>query len=129
LEVYVLAGAENQNLYREYYEVIQSNEAKQAYSYLIGWAASLKSHECFPSSHGVIKDFRFMRGTDWEFAFIPNQKWLLFYFRKPCLNIEKFSKSKILERFPSATENNAGEFTIRVSTLEIAAQISAYIES
>ncbi len=48
----MLVGAENQNLYSEYYEVIQCSETKQAYSYLIGWAASLKSHDCFPSSHG-----------------------------------------------------------------------------
>lgn len=125
----MLAGAENKNLYSEYYEIIKSSEAKRAYIYLTGWAASLKSYDCFPSSHGVIKDFRFMRGTDWDFAFIANQKWLLFYFRKPCLVIDKFSKFRILEHFQNATENKAGELTIRVCTLEMAIQISAYIES
>jgi len=125
----MLDGAKKQNLYREYYEVIQSSETQKAYNYLIGWAASLKSHDCFPSSHGVIKDFRFMRGNDWDFAFIPNQQWLLFYFRRPCLNAEKFSKPKIMENFPGATENNAGELTVRVSTLEIAIHLAAYIES
>ncbi|MNZ82292.1 hypothetical protein D3C78_1009860 [compost metagenome] len=125
----MLGGAKNQGLYREYYEVIQSSEAKQAYNYLIGWAASLNSHDCFPSSHGVIKDFRFMRGNDWDFAFIPNQQWLLFYFRNPCLNSEKFSKARVTESFPNATENNAGELTIRISTLEMAARFAEYIES
>lgn len=129
LEVSVLAGANNQNLYREYYELIQSSEAKEAYNYLVGWAASLRSHDFFPGSHGVIKDFRFMRGADWDFAFIPNQKWLLFYFRKPCLNSEKFSKTRVLESFPNAIENNAGELTIRVSTLEMAVRLAAYIDS
>lgn len=121
----MLTGEKDQTIYRKHYEIIQSNEAKKAYNYLIGWATTLKIHECFPSR----KDFRFMRGNDWDFAFIPNRKWLLFYFRKPCLNSGKFSKTKIIENFPDTKENNSGELTIRVKTLEMATQLAAYIET
>ena len=128
-ESYMLSGAENQSLYREYYELIQDSDAKQAYSYLIGWASSLKNHNCLPSAHGVIKDFRIMRGNDWDFAFIPNQKWLLFYFRRPCQKLEKFAHVNILSKFPEANENNHGEITIRIKTLEEAIKLAAYIDS
>jgi hypothetical protein len=125
----MLAGAENQSLYREYYESIQESGAKKAFSYLVGWSSSLKNYECMPSSHGVIKDFRLIRESEWDFAFIPNQKWLLFYFRKPSLKFEKYSSNAIKENFPEANENNAGEFTIRITSIEMAVKLAAYIES
>ena len=125
----MLVGAENQSLYHDYYNLIQVDGAKQAYSYLVGWASSLKHYNCSPSSHGYMKNFKFMRGTDWDFSFAPNQKWLLFYFRKPSLKFEKYSRAEILGRFPYANETTSGEFTVRVSTLEMAVKIADYIES
>jgi len=125
----MLVGTENQSLYREYYDIIEDIETKEAFSYLVGWASSLKNYSCLPSSHGVIKDFRFMRDTDWDFAFIPNQKWLLFYFRKPSLRFEKYSRARILEKFPEAKETKPREFTLRISNFEMAAKIATLIES
>lgn len=125
----MLNGVESQHLYREYYELIQSAETRHAYSYLVGWASSLSHYDCFPSHHGLIKDFRFIRGGEWDFAFIPNQKWLLFYFRKPALRHQKYSRSEIMCRFPNANENNAGEFTVRISTVAEAVSLAAYINS
>ena len=60
----MLKGAENSALYREWYETVQAPDARLAFFYLVGWASSLKNHECYPTTHGVIKDFRFMRGVD-----------------------------------------------------------------
>jgi len=125
----MLNGSENQSLYRDHYELIEDVGTKQAYSYLVGWASSLKHYDCLPSFHGVIRDFRLMHGSDWEFAFIPNQKWLLFYFRKPSLEYIKYSRHEIMSRFPEAKENNAGEFTVKISTLSEAVKLAAYIES
>jgi hypothetical protein len=125
----MLNGAENRLLYPDYYELIQDVGTKQAYSYLVGWASSLRHYDCLPSSHGVIPDFRFIRGSEWEFAFIPNQKWLLFYFRKPSRKYEKYSRSEIMTRFPETKENNGGEFTVKISTLSEAVKLAEYIES
>ena len=125
----MLRGAESSDLYSEFYNVVLNVGAKRGYSFLIGWASSLERYECFPSFHGVIKDFRFMRGDDWDFAFIPNQQWLLFYFRKPCLRLEKYSHAAIRAHFPEAHETPSGEFTVKVASLEEALRVAAYIES
>jgi hypothetical protein len=125
----MLRDAYNQNLYIEYHDVVIDPNAKQAFSYMIGWAASLKRYDCFPSSHGVVKDFRFMRGEDWEFAFIPNQKWLLFYFRRPCLRSDKYTASQIRAAIPNANETPTGELTVRIANLEDAIRVSAFVES
>ena len=125
----MLKGADNKNLYLEYYQIPQLTEVKKAYSYIIGWASSLREYECYPGPHGFIKGFRFMRGENWDFAFIPNQKWLLFYFRNPCQVIKKFSREAMSKSFPEATENNRGEYTIKISSLNMAIRLASYIES
>lgn len=124
----MLRGAENSELYREYYEVLCTTEVKQAFLYMIGWASVLKGYEFFPSSHGHIKDFRFLRGNDWDFSLIPNQKWMLFYFRKPCLRLPKYSREEIFSRIPRAKETNAGEFTVRLESVNDAMVLARYIE-
>ncbi|MFU3343836.1 hypothetical protein ACM7LD_04565 [Pseudomonas aeruginosa] len=125
----MLRGAEHSELYREYYEILSAPEAKHAFLYMVGWASTLKGYEFFPSSHGPIKDFRFLRGNDWDFAFIPNQKWMLFYFRKPCLRFPKYSREEILGRVPGAKENSAGEFTVRIENISSVMRLASYIES
>ncbi|WCM53257.1 hypothetical protein OH720_09650 [Pseudomonas sp. WJP1] len=124
----MLRGAENSELYREYYEILCTPEAKHAFLYMVGWASTLKSYDFFPSSHGHIKDLRFLRGNDWDFAFIPNQRWMLFYFRKPCLKLPKYSREEILGRIPGAKETNAGEFTARLKNVNDVMRLAGYIE-
>lgn len=125
----MLRGAEHSELYREYYEILCVPEAKHAFLYMIGWASTLKGYEVFPGFHGHIKDFRFLRGNDWDFSFIPNQKWMLFYFRKPCLRLPKYSCEEILKRIPGAKENNAGELTVRIENMNDVMRLTGYIES
>lgn len=125
----MLRSAGNRELYVEYYDIVLNPEAKQAYSFLVGWASTLRGYDCFPSSHGHIKDFRFVHDEDWDFAFIPNQKWLLFYFRKPCFRFSKYARQEILQRFPAANETGSGEFTIKIASLDGAILLSAYVES
>lgn len=125
----MLLGIAEQDSYLAYYDIAASQDVRSAYCYMVGWASSLKSHICFPSSHGHIKDFRFMRGDCWDFSFIPNQKWLLFYFRTPCLKLPHYSPAEILSRFPVAKKTSAGEYHVRISNLEAAVLLSTYIES
>lgn len=125
----MLRGAENSEMLREYYEILVTPEAKHALLYMIGWASTLKGYDCFPSSHGYIKDFRFLREDDCDFAFIPNQKWMLFYFRKPCLSLQKFSREEIFGRIPDVKENATGEFTVRLKSMSDVMRLASYIES
>lgn len=124
----MLRGAENSELFRKYYEVLCTAEAKHAFLYMVGWASTLKGYDCFPGWHGHIQDFRFLRGNDWDFAFIPNQRWMLFYFRKPCLSLPKFSREEIICRIPNAKETNAGEFTVRLESVSDVMRLADYIE-
>ncbi|MCY1429495.1 hypothetical protein D9M71_454150 [compost metagenome] len=125
----MIRGAENSGLYQEYYEIVRSPEAKRAFLFMAGWASTLRGYDFFPASHGHIKDFRFLRGNDWDFAFIPNQKWLLFYFRKPCLRLPKYSRDEILGQLSSARQTNAGEFTVRLEKVSDVIRLACYIES
>lgn len=125
----MLRGVESSDLYVEHYNSIVSSETKQAYSFIVGWAATLQEYVCFPGSHGFIRDFRSLRGEEWDFAFIPNQQWLLFYFRRPCLRLPKYARQEILRAFPDANETGGGEFTIKVVNLGDAVRLAAYIGS
>ena len=125
----MLRNGEDNELLSAFAEDIQDAGTRQAYEYLVGWGVSSKKYECFARAKGYINDVRFLHGDDWHFAFIPNQKWLLFYFRRPCLHLPKYSRNAITEWFPSAQENNQGEFTSRISTIEDAIRIGRYVDS
>lgn len=124
----MLKGAVNEPLFAEYYDLIATTEAKAAFSYLVGWSASLKGYECFPSDHGVIKDFRFILDGNWDFAFIPNQQCLLFYFRWPCQQLDKYTRKDMFETFPDVSENNAGEDTLKTSSLKQSNKLTSFID-
>ena len=82
----MLAGSVGDALYREWLSRIESEDARDAFHYLVGRAASLKSFVCHPQQKGVISDFRFIVAScdEMPFAFIPNKRWLLFYFSSAC---------------------------------------------
>lgn len=125
----MIKGADNKNLYLEYYQIPKLTEVKNAYSYIIGWASSLRDYEFYPGPHGYIKGFRFMRGENWDFAFIPNQKWLLFYFRKPCQLFKKYSREAISKSFPEIKEINGGDYTLKITSLDMTIRLASYIGS
>ncbi|MCD9046807.1 hypothetical protein [Luteimonas sp. MHLX1A] len=119
---------EDGNLLTQHFSVVHSQDAKRAFHYLMGWASTLPDYECLPGRHGHIRDFRFMRGSDWDFAFIPNKAWLLFYFRAPSLRPPKFAKAEVLARFPAAKETSSGEITIRIESLDDAVELARFID-
>jgi len=125
----MLLGAENAKLYREHAELVRTESARAAYAYLIGWSSTLAGYECFPSRHGIIPDYRFYRGRSWDFAFIPNQKWILFYFRKPSHKLDKYTPSLLLRQIREAEITRSGEVTVRVASLSLAKKVAKYIES
>lgn len=125
----MLKPNENAQLFETFAEKIRSVEAMQAYRYLIGWGLASKNYACVPKPQGYLDSVRFYRGSAWDFAFIPNQAWLTFYFRQPCLRLATYARDEILRRFPHAEETNDGEFIVRVSDIEDALRIASFAES
>ena len=103
-----------EDMIAEYRDVVADDDAKRAFDVLVEWARSSRHLECFPKQQGFLRSFRYFRGTAWEFAFIPNAQWVLFYFRKPALRRGKFTRSEILRRFPDAKELKGGALSLRI---------------
>ena len=126
----MLQPLDDANLFAAYSDDVQDPGSKDAFAYLVGWGASSKQYVCLASGHGYIKDVRFMLDEKWYFAFVPNQQWLLFYFRKPCLSLPKYARDHILQQFPDAKEiSSSGEFTVRITTVQDAIRLARYIEN
>lgn len=122
-------NGEDAALFGKFSERILNVGTLQAYRYLVGWGLASKEYSCFPQPQGYLDSVRFYRGASWDFAFIPNQKWLTFYFRKPCLKLAKYAGEAVTKKFPEAEETNEGEFIVRLSSLEEALRIVSYLES
>ena len=125
----MLKSAHDQSLYCDHLDRIVDPGAIDAFWYLVGWASSLRGYECFPAKKGVIHDFRWMFGEEQHFALIPNRKWLLFYFRKPSLRLPKYSRDALVAAFPEISENNGGEFTLKIFGIAEAKRLAAFIAS
>ncbi len=115
----MLAGSIGDTLYPEWLAHIESEAARDAFHYLVGRAASLKSFVCHPQQKGVISDFRFITaiGDEMPFAVIPNKRWLLFYFRAPAVRSAKYSLPALAAAFDSASENSSGEWTVKLRSI------------
>ena len=115
----VLAEALNTNLYPEWIEYIRSMEVKQAFISIVGLSACLKTYRCYPQRKGSVRDFRFMdENNEQAFAFIVNQRSLLFYFRKSVVRSDRYNFETIRSALPSCKQNSRGEWTVRISTLQ-----------
>ncbi len=125
----MLRCVEDGGHFLDFGQKIQSESVRQAYRYLVGWGAESTRFMCYPKPHGYINSVRFYRGAAWEHAFIPNQEWLTFYFRKPCLLHAKFARAEIFRHFPDAEENSSGEFIVRVRSIEDAMLIASFVEN
>lgn len=125
----MLRSAHDQSLYCDFLEYIAAPDAIDAFWYLIGWASTLRRYECYPVMKGEVRDFRWFQGEEQHFALIANRKWLLFYFRKPCLRLAKYSRDALESAFPELAENNAGELKLKVYGVEEAKRIASFIGS
>lgn len=119
----------DEKLLVEYRNVVAEDSAKSAFDVLLEWARSSKSLECFPKKQGYIRSFRYFRDTAWEFAFIPNAKWVLFYFRSPVLKRSKFTRGELLSRFPDAKELKGGDVSLRIHDPDRARAVVEYAAS
>ena len=68
-----------------------------------------------PAGHGFIeRELRFEANGDWLYSAVLNQKWVLWYFRKPALNAGLIDPGKTKEHFPASEETSRGEIKLRV---------------
>ena len=81
-----------------------------------------------PSGHGFIeRELRFETDCGWLYAAVLNQKWILWYFRKPALATGLVDECSILAQFPDAQRTALGEFKLRLHAPEDASDVLRYI--
>jgi len=115
----MIKGALNSELYSEWLASIEQAETREAFAYIVGLAASLGGYTCHPQKKGVIRDFRFLNAQKKQpFAFIINQKWLLFYFRLPAVKGRHYSLDQVQATFDSTTVTNTGEWTVKIQSIQ-----------
>lgn len=111
----MLFDAKNAALSPRWLEYIEFEQARDAFVYLVGQAAALADYQCHAQQKGEVPDFRFMKGEEQPFAFIPNKRWILFYFRAPAIRSGKYGLASLQQQFDSATENSRGEWTAQAA--------------
>ena len=110
-----------------HFDKIAVQDVRTAYLFLTHHAATLGDFRCRPGQHGEVDDFRYEQGTEWPFAFIVNQKSLLWYFRLAGLRHPAASVTTLQSQFAEVREVQRGEITVRISTLADAQRIAALV--
>ena len=111
----------------QHLDTIAVPDVRQAYLYMTHHAANLAEYQCRAGEHGVINDFRYEQGSEWPFAFIVNQKSLLWFFRLTGLKHPAATIASLRQRFAEVNENSKGEITVRISDLDDAKRIAALV--
>lgn len=110
-----------------HFDKITVAEVRQAYLFLTHHAATLRDFQCRPGQHGEVDDFRYEQGTEWPFAFIVNQKSLLWYFRPAGLRHPAASVDALRTQFSEVNEPQPNHVSVRVSTVEDARRIATLV--
>lgn len=93
-------------------------EVREAYLYLVLHAAGLREYECRPQDKGEVRDFRYYQGGEQPFAFIVNQKSVLWYFRAPGLRHPSANVERLKALFAEVREIPRGEISVRIASRE-----------
>ena len=124
----MLAQSVNASLYPTWLAHVSEPGARDAFVYLVGFAATLKSLTCHARFKGAVRDFRFYAAAEEQsFSFIINKKWLLFYFRSPSVRSCKYSAELLAQQFPSMKVNTRGEWTVRIASLQEAQRLTCFL--
>lgn len=72
-----------------------------------------------PAGHGYIaRELRFESQGGWLFSAVLNQKWVLWYFRKPAMRAGLVQADPTRVKFPTAETNIRGEIKLRVMSVK-----------
>jgi len=115
----MLKDAKNAELIAKFLDYIETEKTKDAFLYIVGLSAALTDFDCHPQPkghNGPVFDFRFYKkdSSEQPFAFIPNKRWLLFYFRTSAVGSGRYSLMTLRSQFDSVNENNSGEWTVEL---------------
>lgn len=118
----------NTDLLAQHADHLTSVEARDSLAYLVGSAALRADLRCHAALKGEIRDVRFhdLVGNQ-PFSCIVNRQSLLFYFRPPAVRSGRFALADLQALFDEVNQNNAGEWTVRVSGLEDARKLWRYL--
>ncbi len=127
----MLSSDHDLSTYADWLDRIENPETKEAFRYLVGAAACLRNLQChaqLKGREGPLHDFRFMEGSSQPFSFITNQsKGLLFYFRPPSVRSGRYTFEALRNELGSVAENPSGEWTVRISTVDEAKRLWAFL--
>ena len=83
-----------------------------------------------PTGHGYIeRELRFEENGDWLYSAVLNQKWVLWYFRKPALSAGLVDTSATRLHFTAAEITARGEVKLRVPNAEGARAVLRWIKA
>ncbi|WP_143006125.1 hypothetical protein [Limimonas halophila] len=119
-------------LVKMFSDYINQEDVRDAFFYLIGISASLEKYKCIPKAVKNDKNkksfkIRNVKTEKDEFSFIVNRESILFYIRKPALDSGFYDFDKINNIF-GCTENNLGEWEVRILTTKDAKSLWQYLE-
>jgi hypothetical protein len=117
-------------LFAEQRDYIRKEGAREAFDFLV--AAGIRSNSFNLRHTGraqEVKSFTYndVACRERPFAFIVNRGHILFYVRKAGIQKIPGGFSKLKHRFATVTENNAGEWTVRIETREEAVRMHAFL--
>ena len=110
-----------------HFDTITVGAVREAYLYLTHHAAALREFKTRPGQHGDVDDFRYEQGSEWPFAFIVNQKSLLWYFRPAGLRHPAANVATLRTQFAEVKDTQPGHITVRISTVEDARKIGTLV--
>lgn len=124
----MLVEVKNANLYREWSDYIKEEDVRDAFWYIIGLAACSSRFSCHIAWKGAVRGFHFREASGEEpFAFITNQRWLLFYFRPPAVRSVRYVKNRLADDFASFMEPQIDIWTVKLHTVSDVKRLAQHI--
>lgn len=127
----MLSSNHDPSRYADWLNRIKTSNTKEAFRYLVGAAACLRSLQChaqLKGHRGPLHDFRFMEGSSQPFSFSINRsKGLLFYFRRPAVRSGRYAFEAVKSELGAVAENQRGEWKVRINTVDDAKRLWAIL--
>lgn len=108
---------------------IVSSDAKAAFDAIVDGFSGLVGMSMNAHEQGFLNSLRIYRDSDYCFAAVPNDEWVLAYIRKPELRRGRLTVDSVMAAFPEAHLTNQGEVTLRIRDAGTAARWLAMIRS
>lgn len=95
-------------------EEIIAADAKAAFDILVSGFSEIAGFSLNAHEQGFLNSLRINRGSEFCFAAIPNDEWVLAYIRKPELRRGNLTAERVIVAFPDARLTSKGEVTLRI---------------